>query len=246
MPCPRALPITLGSCALRRCGLRCSPALCALCCVCLSWHVGACCCSPLCFVLCVSWVFVLCVACPPGSVRCCAVLCWCTCVVLFMWCMLLLVPGAVADAFCFVLGHALKLPLPMQALCYDLGHTKRSYFLSASVALFRHSLCHSRFTFPSAAPFPSFGAASLFLLAYPLCLSSFRFSRSVCAFALTLLCVATSTQGLMYYARAHCCRVGGCESIDLVLSSVVCVLVLFCGRCLPTPPNSGVKFWRVF
>ena len=212
----------------------------------LSWHVGACCCSPLCFVLCVSWVVVLCVPCPLRSVPCCAVLCWCACAVLFVWCMLLLVPGAVGDAFCFVLGHALKLLLPMQALCYDLGHTKRSYFLSALVALFRHSLCHSRFTFPSAAPFPSFGAPSLFLLAYQLCLSSFCCTRSLCAFAPTLLCVAKSTQGLMYYARARCCRVGACESIDLVFSSIVCVFVLFCGRYLPTLPNSGVKLCRIF
>ena len=34
VPCPLALPVALGPCALRRCVLRCSPALCALCCVC--------------------------------------------------------------------------------------------------------------------------------------------------------------------------------------------------------------------
>ena len=33
-PCPLALPVALGPCALRRGVLRCSPALCALCCVC--------------------------------------------------------------------------------------------------------------------------------------------------------------------------------------------------------------------
>ena len=71
-PCPLALPVALGSCALRRCVLRCSPALCALCCVCFvvaRWCVllfaallcavcvPGCCavrpvCSPLCAVLC--------------------------------------------------------------------------------------------------------------------------------------------------------------------------------------------------
>ena len=61
----------------------------------LSWRGGACCCSPLCFVLCVSRGVVLCVPCPLRSVRCCALLCWCACVVLFVWCVLLLVPGAV-------------------------------------------------------------------------------------------------------------------------------------------------------
>ena len=34
VPCPLALPVALGPCALRRCVLQCSPALCALCCVC--------------------------------------------------------------------------------------------------------------------------------------------------------------------------------------------------------------------
>ena len=61
----------------------------------LSLRGGVCCCSPLCFVLCVSWGAVLCVPCPLRSVRCCASLCWCACVVLFVWCVLLLAPGAV-------------------------------------------------------------------------------------------------------------------------------------------------------
>ena len=61
----------------------------------LSWRGGACCCSPLCFVLCVSRGAVLCVPCPLLSVRCCASLCWCARVVLFVWCVLLLAPDAV-------------------------------------------------------------------------------------------------------------------------------------------------------
>ena len=43
------------------------------------------------------WLFLgvlLCVPCPPCSVRWCAVLCWCTCVVLFLWSALFLAPGA--------------------------------------------------------------------------------------------------------------------------------------------------------
>ena len=83
---------------------RCPGALCfaALCfavfpravCV-LSLRGGVCCRSLLCFVLCVSLGAVLCVPCPLRSVRCCASLCWCACVVLFVWCVLLLAPGAV-------------------------------------------------------------------------------------------------------------------------------------------------------
>ena len=43
VPCPLALPVALGPCALRRRVLRCSLALCALCCVCF---VVACWCEP--------------------------------------------------------------------------------------------------------------------------------------------------------------------------------------------------------
>ena len=72
------------------------PPRCVLCAVCvLSWRGGACCCSPLCLVLCVSRGAVLCVPCALRSVRCCASLCWCARVVLFVWCVLLLAPGAV-------------------------------------------------------------------------------------------------------------------------------------------------------
>ena len=98
-------------CLLRRALWRCSspwgpvlcgavfcgvPPRCVLCAVCvLSWRGGACCCSPLCFVLCASRGAVLCVPCPLRSLRCCASLCWCAPVVLFVWCVLLLAPGAV-------------------------------------------------------------------------------------------------------------------------------------------------------
>ena len=91
----RAVP----SGAPRRPGDLCFAALCFVVfpravCV-LSLRGGVCCCSPLCSVLCVSWGAVLCVPCPLRSVRCCASLCWCACVVLFVWCVLLLAPDAV-------------------------------------------------------------------------------------------------------------------------------------------------------
>ena len=59
-PCPLALLVALGSCALRRFVLRCSPALCALCCVCFvvaRWCV-------------LLFAALLCAVCVPG---CCAV-----------------------------------------------------------------------------------------------------------------------------------------------------------------------------
>ena len=91
-------------CAVPSVAARCPGALCSAAlrfavfpravCV-LSWRGGACCCWPLCFVLCVSRGAVLCVLCPLRFVRCCASLCWCARVVLFVWCSLLLAPGAV-------------------------------------------------------------------------------------------------------------------------------------------------------
>ena len=94
-PCPLALPVAWGPvlCGAVFCG---APPRCVLCALfVLSWRGGACFCSPLCFVLCVSRGAVLCVLCPLRSVRCCASLRWCSRVVLFVWCVLLLAPGAV-------------------------------------------------------------------------------------------------------------------------------------------------------
>ena len=94
---PARLAVPSG--APRRPGALCFAALCfavfprAVCV--LSLRGGVCCCSPLCFVLCVSLGAVRCVPCPLRSVRCRASLCWCACVVLFVWCVLLLTPGAV-------------------------------------------------------------------------------------------------------------------------------------------------------
>ena len=59
------------------------------------WCVGACCCSPLSVVLNVSLGVVLDVLSSLRSERCCAAVPWCACVVLFLWSVLFLVPGAV-------------------------------------------------------------------------------------------------------------------------------------------------------
>ena len=73
VPCPLALHVALGPCALRRCVMRCFPALCALCCVCSG---VACWCLLL-------FAAVLCAVCVLGcravrSLSCplCAVLCF--------------------------------------------------------------------------------------------------------------------------------------------------------------------------
>ena len=82
-------------------GFRCAPPLLA--------GVLGCVCAPLApshSWLCVSLGAVLCVPCPLRSVRCCASLCWCACAVLFVWCVLLLGPGAVVRCrvlCCFLL-----------------------------------------------------------------------------------------------------------------------------------------------
>ena len=110
--CPRALSVALGSCAFRRCFLQFFRP-CVLCAVCvLPWYVDACCCLPLCFVLCVSCVDVLCVPCPLCSTLCWVVLCWCSCVVLFVWSLLFLAPVAVVRCCllcCFLLCCAVLL-----------------------------------------------------------------------------------------------------------------------------------------
>ena len=83
------------------------PPRCVLCAVCvLSWRGGACRCSPLCFVLCVSRGAVLCVPCALRSARCCASLCWCARVVLFVLCVPLLAPVVRCCVLCCFLWCA--------------------------------------------------------------------------------------------------------------------------------------------
>ena len=101
------------------------PPHCVLCAVCvLSWRAGARCCSPLCCVLCVSWGVALCVRYPPRSVRCCVPLCSCACVVLFVWCVLLLAPGAAVRCcvlrcfiWCSVVRCSVRRPVVVCWLC---------------------------------------------------------------------------------------------------------------------------------
>ena len=73
VPCPLALPVALGPCAVRRCVLRCSPALCALCCVCfvVVWW----CALLFAALLCAVCVLGCCAVCSLSSPLC-AVLCF--------------------------------------------------------------------------------------------------------------------------------------------------------------------------
>ena len=74
----------------------------------LPWCVGVCCCSTVCFGLCVSSDVVLCVPSPPPAVHCCAAPWWCACVVLFVWPVVFLLLGAVVccRVLCCYLGCA--------------------------------------------------------------------------------------------------------------------------------------------
>ena len=86
--CPLALPVALGSCAMRRCVLLCSPALCALCCV---YFLVVCwCVLLLAAVLCAVCVLRCCavrsLSSPLGVVLCCAVLVRLCCAVAAVLC----------------------------------------------------------------------------------------------------------------------------------------------------------------
>ena len=146
------------------------PPRCVLCAVCvLSWRGGACCCSPLCLVLCVSRGAVLCVPCALCSVRCCASLCWCACVLLFVWCVLLLAPGAVVRCcvFCCFLWCAV-------VRCWVWWPVVVCWWrVSVSVSLSGHVVC-----FPVVAVVPCFPVSCSVVLCSPpppplLCLAVF-------------------------------------------------------------------------
>ena len=99
-PCPLALPVALGPCALRRCVLRCSPLLCvfcrgavvrpvvrrsALCCVCLG---VLCCVFPVLSALCgavlrCAGALALCCSC--GACCCWRLVLWCAVVRCWVW-----------------------------------------------------------------------------------------------------------------------------------------------------------------
>ena len=146
-PCPLALPVALGPCALRRCVLRCSPVLCvfcrgalvravvrrsALCCVC----PGVLCCAfPVLSALCgavlrCAGALALCCSC--GACCCWRLVLWCSvvlcCRVVLCCCALLSCCGAVGACFallwavvlcCVVLlvGCAVFCPVVVAACC---------------------------------------------------------------------------------------------------------------------------------
>ena len=93
--CPWALSIALRCCAFRRRVLSCLSALCAMCRV--RFAVVWWCALLFAVVLCVSfgWHAVRPLSSPRCAVLCCALLVWCACVVLFVWSVLFLAPGAV-------------------------------------------------------------------------------------------------------------------------------------------------------
>ena len=76
VPCPLALPVTLGRCALRRCVLRCSPVVCALCCVCfvVVWWCALLFAALLCAVCVLGCCAVCSLSSPLSAVLCFAVL----------------------------------------------------------------------------------------------------------------------------------------------------------------------------
>ena len=137
VPCPLVLPVALGPCPVRHFALRCSPALCALCCVCF---VVACRCALL-FAAVRRAVFVLgCCAVRSLSSPLCAVLClavlvhlrcavrvlravagaWCCgallCVVLFPLVFCVAVPGLVAPSCLLVVCYGVRLPVWLHGL----------------------------------------------------------------------------------------------------------------------------------
>ena len=92
--CPLALPVALRPCALRRCVLRCSPALCALCCVyfVVAWWCALLFAALLCVVCVLGYCAVRSLSSPFCAVLCFAVLVRLRCAVRVM--------RAVAGAWC--------------------------------------------------------------------------------------------------------------------------------------------------
>ena len=188
VPCPVVLPFAQGPCALRRF------VLCAVCV--LSLRVGACCCSPLCVVLCVFWG--VCVPCPPRSVQSCAWLCWCACVVLFVWCVLLLAPGAVVRCWvlrCFLWCSVVRCWVwwPV-AVCW--------WCVSVSVSLFGCAVC-----------FPVVGAVCRGAL--PPCVV---FCGAVLSRGAVLLCSAVVWRCCWYLIALPSCGLSCCTVLRYWLS----------------------------
>ena len=100
-----------------------------------------CCCSLQGFVLWLFWRVLLCVPCPLRSGRCCAALCWCACVALFVWSALFpaLFPAPGAVVGCCVLFCCLWCAV---ARCWVLLSVVVFWWrVSVSVALFGRLAC---------------------------------------------------------------------------------------------------------
>ena len=166
----------------------------------LSLRGGVCCCSPLCFVLCVSL----------GAVRCRASLCWCACVVLFVWCLLLLAPGAVVR--CRVL------------CCFLWCAVVRCWVWWPVV------VCWCR----AVAPCCLFCfAGGVGLCPFPVCAVLCCAARRVVQFRLRLRCC----WGLVLWRVPVCCGVSlgvlRCGGAALVCRGVLLCCALFCGVLRP-------------
>ena len=206
-------------CGVVFCGV---PPRCVLCAVCvLSWRGGACCCSPLCFVLCVSRGAVLCVPCALRSVRCCASLCWCGRVVLFVWCVLLLAPGAVVR--CCVLCCFLWCAVVRCWVCWPV--VVCWWRVSVSLSLSGRVIC-----------FPVVGVVCCGALLSCVVFCGAVLSVVLCCCALLSFCGAVGACLALLWAVVLCCVVllVGCAVFCLVVVSACCgaLFLVLCFPCL--------------
>ena len=198
------------------------PPRCVLCAVCvLSWPGGACCCSPLCLVLCVSRGAVVCVPCALRSVRCCASLCWCARVVLFVWCVLLLAPGAVVR--CCVLCCFLWCA---QVRCWVWWPVVVCWWrVSVSVSLSGRVVC-----------FPVVGVVCCVPCFPVLCFVVLCCRVVLCCCAMLSCCGAVGACFALLWAVVLCCVVllVGCAVFGPVVVSACCgaLFLVLCVPCL--------------
>ena len=192
--------------AARRSGALCSAALC------FAVFPRAVC--SVCFVV-ARWC-VLCVPCALRSVRCCASLCWCACVVLFVWCVLLLALGVVVRCcvlccflWCAVVRCWVWWPV---VVCW--------WRVSVSVSLSGRVVC-----------FPVLGVVCCGAL-----LSCVVFCGAVLSHGAVLLCSAV----VLRCCRGLLCPPVGCRAVLLVGCAVfgpvvvsACCGALFLALCVP-------------
>ena len=162
--------------------------------------------------LCVSLGAVLCVPCPLRSVRCSASLCWCACAVLFVWCVLLLAPGAVVRC---------------RVLCCFLWCAVVPCWVWLPVVV-----CWCRAVAPCS-PVCFVGVAGLCLL--PVCAVLCCAARRVVRFRLRLRCCWC----LVLWRVPVCCDVSlgvlRCPGAALVCRGVLLCCALSCGVLRPVP-----------